>query len=318
MEKTKDRKKLGRKKVARSYLKSLSKNWQLFKENKLGVVGLIVIISFLIFGLSEGVYIFLMGEDAYEPLKGMDMELERNIGYTNTYAWPPFSRHPLGTDYKGGDILAQLMCGAKMGFLVGITAALTSVLIGTILGLISGYWGGKTVDSAIMRGSEIILCIPILPLIIVISAVVGRLSIWSMVFILGVLIWPNVAKVVRSQTLSLREMPFIESAKVSGANSSRLLFKQLAPNVLPFSFLYMTFNVTTAILTEASVSFLGFGDPTKVSWGMMLQWCFTQGHTFTALWWMLPPGICIALLSMSFYFVGLALDEIVNPRLRER
>lgn len=301
-----------------SLRKTIKQNWPLFKQNKLGLVGLTIIIIFLILALLGPVYVKVRGEAIYDPLTGVDESLEINIGETNTSSWPPSFRHPLGTDYKGGDILSQLLSGAYMAFVVGITTALSSVLIGTIAGLISGYYGGSMIDSVIMRITEIILCIPLLPLIIVVAAVVGRLSIWGTVLILAVLLWPNSAKVIRAQTLSLKERPFVDAARVVGGSDARIMFKHLAPNILPFTFLYMTFNVTAAILIEAAVSFLGFGDPTRVSWGMMLQWCNTQGHTYTALWWVLPPGICIALLSMSFYFIGIALDEIVNPRLRER
>lgn len=121
---------------------------------------------------------------------------------------------------------------------------------------------------------------------------------------------------IRAQTLSLRERPYIEAAIVAGASHSRILMKHLLPNVLPFSFMYMTFAVNTAIIVEAALSFLGFGDPRTVSWGMMLQWVWKTGHMFKAPYWLLPPGICLSLITLSFYMVGRALEEVINPSIR--
>lgn len=123
---------------------------------------------------------------------------------------------------------------------------------------------------------------------------------------------------IRSQVLSLRERPFIESARVSGASNFRIIFRHIAPNVLPLSFLYMAFGVTGAILLEAALSFIGMGDPMTVSWGMMLQWCRASGFAFQAPFWMIPPGVCITLLALGFYLVGVGTEQIINPRLRKR
>jgi ABC-type dipeptide/oligopeptide/nickel transport system permease subunit len=118
-------------------------------------------------------------------------------------------------------------------------------------------------------------------------------------------------------TLSLKVRPYVEAARVAGASHTRIMFRHMLPNVLPLSFLYMTFGVTSAILIEASLSFLGFGDPSTVSWGMMLQWVWKTGHMFKAPYWLLPPGICISLITLAFYLIGRAMDEVLNPRLRK-
>jgi peptide/nickel transport system permease protein len=123
--------------------------------------------------------------------------------------------------------------------------------------------------------------------------------------------------VIRSQTLTLKQRPFIEAARVAGASHLRILLRHLLPNVLPLSLLYMTFRVTSAIIIEAALAFLGFGDPGTVSWGMMLQWVWKTGHMFQAPYWLLPPGICISLLTLSFYMLGRAMDEVLDPRLRK-
>jgi peptide/nickel transport system permease protein len=119
-------------------------------------------------------------------------------------------------------------------------------------------------------------------------------------------------------TLSLKERSFVDAAIVAGASESRLIFRHIAPNVLPYTFLYMTFNISGAIITEAVLAFLGYGDVNSITWGMMLQFLQLSGHALTAWWWLLPPGIAITLLSLSFYLIGRAFDEVVNPRLRKR
>jgi peptide/nickel transport system permease protein len=216
----------------------------------------------------------------------------------------------------GRDLLSQLLHGAQIAFAIGITAAFMSVFIGTTIGLVSGYFG-RTIDTLLMRITDIVLVLPGLPFIIVFAAAIGKQSIWIIVILIAILGWPGVARVIRAQTLSLKERPFVEAARVSGASDFRIIFKHIAPNVLPLTFLYMTFGVSGAILTEAALSFIGLGDPSVVSWGMMLQWAFTTGHTFRAPYWLLPPGLAISLLSLSFYLIGRALDEVINPKLRE-
>lgn len=235
------------------------------------------------------------------------------------YPFPraPTFKHLLGQDNQGRDLFCQLLVGASMAIRVGVIAAFSAVVLGTIFGLISGYFGGM-VDVLIMRFADILMCLPYLPLFIVIAGVMGGISIWNLVILIGLFSWPGLARVIRAQTLTLKTRPYVESAKVSGASKLRIIFKHIGPNVLAYSLLYMSFLVSGAILTEGALSFLGFGDSSQVSWGMMLQWCFTNGSTFSAPYWLLPPGLAISLLSLFFYLVGRACDEIINPRLRKR
>lgn len=282
-------------------------NWELFKQNRIGLFGLGLLLFFGLMALLSP--IMPMIDEMYKPMTGVDEGI-----FCST---PPSKTHLLGTDFMGRDILSQLMRGAQIAFVVGITAALASVIIGTVIGLIAGYFG-KVIDTLFMRTADIVLTLPSLPLIIIIAAAIGKQSIWVMVIIIALLGWPSTARVIRAQTLSLKERPFVESARVAGAGHMRIIFCHIGPNVLPLAFLYMTFGVSGAILTEAGLSFIGLGDPSVVSWGMMLQWCFTTGHTFRAPYWILPPGLCISLLTFAFYLIGRALDEVINPRLRER
>jgi peptide/nickel transport system permease protein len=281
--------------------------WILFKQSKVGVLGIVILAIFFVLAISSTIPPKI--DDMYIPLYGTDPDI---IGFSQ-----PSLQHPMGTDFMGRDLFSQLLEGAKWGLAVGITAAAASVIVGTVVGLVSGYFGG-TIDTLLQRMADIVLTLPSIPLILVIGSALGRLSIWNIVILIGMLGWPGTSKVIRSQVLSLRERPFIESARVSGASDGRIIFRHIAPNVLPLTFLYMTFGVTGAILTEAALSFLGLGDPSTVSWGMMLQWCFTSGYTFKAPFWLLPPGLCITFLALSFYLIGIGTEQIVNPRLRER
>ena len=276
-------------------------------QELLGKVGIAII---LLFGAMALVSPFVVSLDpsVYDPLIGVDPVILSSQGPTLT--------HPLGTDHIGRDVLSQLLKGSQIAFLVGITVGLMATLIGTTIGLISGYFRGVT-DSLWMRVTDIVLSIPSLPLLIMILGVFEHRSISVIVVVLGMTGWPITARVIRSQTLSLRERPFVQSAKVAGASNWRIILVHIAPNVLPLAFLYMTIGVTYAILTEAGLGFLGFSDPTISSWGMMLQWCFSTGHTFMAPYWMIPPGLSISLLALSFYLVGYSFEKEINPRLRE-
>ena len=276
-------------------------------QELLGKVGIAIILLFGIMALFSP-FVVSLDPSVYDPLTGVDPVILSSQGPTLT--------HPLGTDHIGRDVLSQLLKGSQIAFLVGITVGLMATLIGTTIGLISGYFRGVT-DSLWMRVTDIVLSIPSLPLLIMILGVFEHRSISVIVVVLGMTGWPITARVIRSQTLSLRERPFVQSAKVAGASNWRIILVHIAPNVLPLSFLYMTIGVTYAILTEAGLGFLGFSDPTISSWGMMLQWCFSTGHTFTAPYWMIPPGLSISLLALSFYLVGYSFEKEINPRLRE-
>jgi peptide/nickel transport system permease protein len=230
--------------------------------------------------------------------------------------YPSGNYYPLGTDWEGQDILTQVMFGTRAELLVGITAAFFSVVIGTIVGLVAGFYPGF-VDNLLMRTTDVMLSLPYLVIMLLFAAAFGP-SLMNIVIIFAILSWAGIARVIRSVTLSIKERAFVDAAIVSGASDTRLIFRHIGPNVLPFAFLYMTFSISGAIVTEAILAFLGFGDPTNITWGMMLQFLQISGHSLDAPWWLLPPGIAITLLSLAFYLIGRAFDEVVNPRLRKR
>ena len=200
--------------------------------------------------------------------------------------------------------------------MVGFSAAIAVAIIGTIVGLIAGYFGGTIIDTLLMALADIAFGIPFLPFIIVLAAFMEP-NIWNVVFAMAFLLWRDTARVIRSQVLVIREQAFVSAAKISGASNLRIIFMYITPSILPLSFLYGSLAIGWAILTEASVSFLGFGDPDVVSWGFMLQDAFaSQALSRGAFYWFLPPGICIMLTVMAGFFIGRGYEEVLFPRLR--
>lgn len=221
----------------------------------------------------------------------------------------------LGTDQLGRDIFTQFLYGARISLFVGLLAAVLSVVIGLVVGLVSGYLG-RVVDEVLMRFSDMLLVLPGLPLLIVLMAVLGA-NMWNLIFIIGLLGWMGFARTVRSQTLSLKERPFVEAAKAVGAGRFHIILRHILPNVMSLVYVTLALSVPNAIISEAALSWLGLFDPTVISWGRMLYDAETT-QSIEKVWWVIPPGISIALVSLSFILLGYALDEILNPKLRQR
>jgi len=223
----------------------------------------------------------------------------------------------LGTNSFGFDVWTQLIHGARISLIVGTLAAVLSTSLGIFFGVLSGYLGG-IVDEIVMRIVDILLCLPVLPLLLALSSYF-KPNVYYLVLIIAIFGWQGLSRVIRSRVLTLRELPFIDSAKASGASSSYLIIRHLIPNVFPIAMASLVLAVPGAILTEAALSFLGFGDPFAPTWGKMLHEAQSEGSFHRLAWWyILPPGFAITLLCISFVFIGHALDEIVNPRLRRR
>ena len=229
----------------------------------------------------------------------------------------PSLSHLLGTTNIGRDVFSQLLYGSRAALVVGFVAALGVVILGTVVGLFAGYYGGW-VDTLLMRAADVAFGIPFLPMAIVLVAFLGP-SIWNVVLVMTLLLWRDTGRIIRAQVLSLRTRSYVEAARVLGASHLRTMFVHIAPNVLPLSFLYGSLAIGWAILTEASISFLGFGDPNVISWGFMLQDAYnSQALARQAFYWFVPPGICIMLAVMAGFFISRGYEELLFPRLRRR
>jgi peptide/nickel transport system permease protein len=226
---------------------------------------------------------------------------------------PPSSQHWLGTTSLGRDILSQMLWGARSAMIVGLITSIGVVLIGVNIGLLSGFLGGR-VDALLMRITDIFLGVPFIPFVIVILSITGR-STWTIIFAMTVLMWRSSARVIRAQVLSLKEMPFVAAARISGAGDIAILYREIAPNVMPIALLNVAIAMAWAIITEASIGFLGFGDPDALSWGTIIYQAYASQTMYRAPWWVIPPGVAIMVLVSSVYFIGRAYEQVVNPRL---
>ncbi len=292
--------------------KSLRSSWALFAENPIGLIGLGVIIFF---GLLAAVHPILMNTvwhpRTYDPLMGYDME----IAY---HPSAPSARHLLGTDPLGRDVLSQLMYSTRYEFALGILSAVVTVLIATTIGAASAYYGG-IIDTLLMRLVDLVIMVPFIPILIVLSALteVGMLE---LAFVIGLVSgFGSTSIVVKSQALTIKVKPFIEAARIAGGGDAHIIFKHMIPNLMPISLLYMMFVVTSAIFSEAILSFFGL-TTIQMSWGLMINITQSQGYLmrFDTWYLLIPASLSITLLCAAFYLVGRALDEVVNPRLRQR
>ncbi len=223
----------------------------------------------------------------------------------------------MGTDSKGRDIWAGLIWGTRVSLSVGIAVAVLSVLIGVVYGVASAYFGGWR-DELLQRFNEFMFSLPVLPILILLGAYFkGHVDLVQIVLLLVLFGWVGVAKVARSMALQIKEQTFVEAARALGAGSGRIVFKHIMPQIMPYAFSQMALSVPYAVMTEAALSFLGLGDPTAVTWGQMLYDAQNAGATINGYWWwVIPPGLAIALVGLSFVLLGVALDRILNPRMR--
>lgn len=292
-------------------LRSLRENWSLFLGTKIGIIGLVIIIFYLVLALAHPVLMnTVWDERIYDPVVGYAFDETRQPA-------PPSRSHLLGTDPLGRDVLSQLMHSARTEFLLGLLAAIVTVTIGTTVGAVAAYYGGF-VDTILMRFADLMVMMPGISILIVLSALIG-VEHFELALIIGILSGFGGASILlKSQALSVVVKPYIEAARAAGGGPLHIIFVHIVPNLLPLSFLYMMFTVTGAIFSEAVLSFLGLLD-VRMSWGLMIHTTEAAGYLLQvgAYWWLIfPASLSITLLCTSFYLVGRAMDEIVNPRLR--
>jgi peptide/nickel transport system permease protein len=278
-------------------------NLEVFQRDRFALVGLIIFAVFFF------IAVFAPIIAPYDPLEVVEKD---GIWLSNQ---KPSADFLLGTTNVGRDIFSQLVHGSRSALLVGFSAATIVAIVGTIVGLVAGYYGGW-VDAVLMRVADVAFGIPFIPFIIVLSAFLDP-NIWNVVLAMALLLWRDTGRVIRSQVMVIKEQAFVSAARVSGASDLRIIFVYIAPSILPLTFLYGSFAIAWAILTEASVSFLGFSDPNTVSWGFMLQDAFLSlALTRGAFYWFIPPGLCIMLTVMAGFFIGRGYEEVLFPRLR--
>jgi peptide/nickel transport system permease protein len=229
---------------------------------------------------------------------------------------PPSSQHWFGTDHLGRDLYSQNVYGSRIALLVGFLGATLVVLIGTNVGLFAGYFRGRT-DSVLMRIVDVMYGIPFEPFAMILVLLFDP-SLTIVILAISLLTWRTVARLIRSQVLSLAERPFVKAARVAGASDLRILYLHIAPNVLPLVFLELAIILGASIIAEATLSFLGLGPPQSISWGGILHNARLSGAWRTAWWWNLPPGAFIMITVMAVFFISRALEVIANPRLRGR
>jgi len=279
------------------------RTWASFRSHRSGLFGLGLLTFFILIAIFAPL---LADPESIEVTKATGGVLE-----------PPGGGYLLGTDENGRSIVALLIWGSRISLFVGMLATLIAMVIGTLVGLASGFFEGWPAR-LLYRLTEWFLVIPFVPLAIVLATVLGR-SLINIVIVIGITGWASTAMLIRSQTLSIRERPYVERARLLGAGRWHQMTRHVLPNVMPMVFANTTLTVALAILAETTLSFLGLGDPTRISWGTMLDAAFGVGAMTTGAWWyIVPPGVCVVLVVLAFTLVGQALEEVFNPRLRER
>jgi len=272
-----------------------------FLRRPTGIIGLIMLLVVVFVAVSAP---WLA---PYDPQEKVDVDPGDLLA-------PPDSQYLLGRDDAGKDVLSQLIYGARVSLTVGFVAAFMSIVIGTTVGLIAGYRGGR-IDNLSMRIVDFLLVIPELPLMLVLISMWGR-GLWKIILVIGLLGWTITARLVRSQVLSIKERHYIVRARAIGASHYRIATQHVFPQVMPIVLAQAVLAVSGAIITESTLSFLGLGDPTLVSWGMMLNFAFERAISRRAWWFLLPPGFAIVWVSVGLILIGRTLEEIVNPSLK--
>jgi peptide/nickel transport system permease protein len=270
---------------------------QAFRSRRL-VVGTAVVGLFVLVGIAGPFFI-----TSPNKLTGVDLAA-------------PSLRHWLGTTQIGQDVFSQLVVGARATLEIGVGAGLLATVVSIVLGISGGYAGG-IVDEALSLLSNVVLVIPTLPLVIVILADVKATGLLPLIVIIALTSWAAAARVLRAQTLSVRNREYVLAARAAGERAWRIIFVEILPNELPIIVSNLIFGMIFAILTQAALAFIGLGDPTLLTWGNMLNLAYNgQALSIGAWWWFIPPGLCIALLGMGLALINFSLDELLNPRLR--
>jgi peptide/nickel transport system permease protein len=274
--------------------------WRVFRKNRMAVVGMwmLVIIVFVA---------------VFAPVIAPHAGAGETVQISDIYT-PPSAAHWLGTDDAGQDVFSNFIFGARVSLIVGFFAAFISVIIGGVLGIVAGFYGGRT-EIVLMRFTDVMLVIPDLPLMVVIVALT-KPSLLNIIFVIGLLGWTTTARIVRSQTLAVKSRKFVLRARAIGAGNAHIIRHHILPLVMPILVVNAVLVVSLAILNESTLSFLGLGDPTALSWGQMLNYAFGRGAMSTGAWWaLITPGFGIVWVVLGLTLFGHGLEQVLNPRL---
>ena len=271
--------------------------WRQFRKNRAAEISLYLIVLFIVIAALAGAV------SPYDPFTLGDDTL---LG--------PSAQHWMGTDDLGRDTLSRVIYGTQVPLLVGVLATATSMLLGILIGAFSGYFGGRT-DVILMRATEYVLVVPRFFLALLVVAMLGT-GIVKIVLVIGLLGWPEAARVVRAQFLTFREREFVLAARAIGASHIKVIFGEILPNAIPPAVVVASILVARAILLEAGLSFLGLGDPNLVSWGSLLS--EAQERIGASIWLALFPGIALSLLVLCVNLFGDGINDVLNPKLRKR
>ena len=275
--------------------------WRSFRRNTMGMVGLVMLV------VAVAVAVLAPWIAPYDP------DAPSDVSIMDIYQ-PPSPQHWFGTDDAGGDVFTNFLYGARVSLTVGFFASFIAVSIGGLMGLSAGYAGGGT-ENVLMRVTDIMLVIPDLPLAVVLVALT-KPSLLNIILVIGLLGWTSTARLVRSQTLSVKQRKFVARARAVGAGSPYIIRRHILPLVLPLLVVNTVLVISLAILNESTLSFLGLGDPSAVSWGQMLNFAFTRGAMSAGAWWALvAPGLGIVWVVLACTLLGQGLEQVLNPRL---
>lgn len=287
--------------AAESQITSWRGFWSKLRSNRMGLIGLALVL------LAIGMAVFAPWLAPYDPKQPVRVTID------DIYA-PPSPEHWLGTDDAGKDVLSNFIYGARVSLTVGFFASFISIAIGGTIGITAGFYGGR-VENLLMRMTDIMLVIPDLPLAVVLVALT-KPSLLNIIFVIGILGWTGTARLVRSQTLSVKERKFVMRARSIGAGNLYIIRRHMLPLVLPLMVANTVLVISLAILEESTLSFLGLSDPTTLSWGQMLNFAFTRGAMSAGAWWALvPPGFGIVWVVLGCTLLGHGMEHILNPRL---
>ncbi|HTC85261.1 MAG TPA: ABC transporter permease [Candidatus Acidoferrum sp.] len=280
-----------------------------------GLIGVVVLVIFAILALAPNLFVG---------------ELQTVTTATGTSLEPPSAAHLLGTDELGRDILNLTIHGTRISMVIGLLATIVTIVLGALIGIVSGYVGGR-VDVVLMRITDFFLVLPtfvlalilapiILDLIGADSSIFGiRVTLLVIVVAIGVTSWASTARIIRSQTLSVKELAFVGRARVIGSGGGHIMWRHILPNVMNLIVANTVLVFGGSILTETTLSFIGLGDPFAPSWGQVLNAAESAGALGLGAWWyVVPPAVCIVLVVLAFTLVGSALNDVLNPRLRVR